>query len=109
MLSILSDTGFHLLHYCAFVEFSSPPYSSLVPFTVYNTTEDGWLIYNDSQYFIINDKLSMEAARASCKKNFSELAVINGEDERKFLWKQVRCLYGILTAAECSQVVFSVI
>uniref|UniRef100_A0A7N6A7T8 Macrophage mannose receptor 1 n=1 Tax=Anabas testudineus TaxID=64144 RepID=A0A7N6A7T8_ANATE len=56
---------------------------------VYNTTEDGWLIYNDSQYFINDENLGMEAARASCKKNFSELVVIKGENERKFLWKQI--------------------
>uniref|UniRef100_A0A8D3BXW4 Mannose receptor C-type 1 n=1 Tax=Scophthalmus maximus TaxID=52904 RepID=A0A8D3BXW4_SCOMX len=57
--------------------------------TVYNTTEDGWLIYNDTQYFINTDTLSMEAARAYCKKNFGELVVITGESERKFLWKQL--------------------
>nr|XP_019942865.1 PREDICTED: macrophage mannose receptor 1 [Paralichthys olivaceus] len=57
---------------------------------VYNTTEDGWLIYNDTtQYFINPDLLSMEAARAFCKKNFGELAVITGETERKFLWKLI--------------------
>ncbi|XP_034428557.1 macrophage mannose receptor 1 isoform X2 [Hippoglossus hippoglossus] len=57
--------------------------------TVYNTTEDGWLIYNDTQYFFNTDPLSMEAARVFCKKNFGELAVITGESERKFLWKQI--------------------
>lgn len=31
----------------------------------------------------------MEEARAYCKKNFGDLAVITGESERKFLWKQV--------------------
>ncbi|XP_035511844.1 macrophage mannose receptor 1 [Morone saxatilis] len=56
---------------------------------VYNTTEDGWLIYNDTQYLINSDKLAMEAARVFCKKGFGELAVITGESERKFLWKQV--------------------
>ncbi|XP_028289877.1 macrophage mannose receptor 1 isoform X2 [Gouania willdenowi] len=56
---------------------------------VYNTTDDGWLIYNDTQYFINNENLAMEDARAYCRKNFGELAVINGESERKFLWKQI--------------------
>ncbi|XP_034026660.1 macrophage mannose receptor 1-like [Thalassophryne amazonica] len=56
---------------------------------VYNTTEDGWIIYNDTQYFINNDKVPMETARAFCKKNFGELAVITGESERKFLWKLI--------------------
>lgn len=57
---------------------------------VFNTTEDGWIIYNDTQYFINTDLLPMEAARAYCKKNFGELAVITGDSERKFLWKQVK-------------------
>ncbi|KAM7390313.1 hypothetical protein PAMA_008472 [Pampus argenteus] len=57
--------------------------------TVYNTTEDGWIIYNDTQYFINDKKLPMETARAFCKENFGELAVITGESERKFLWKQI--------------------
>uniref|UniRef100_A0A672FW95 Mannose receptor C-type 1 n=1 Tax=Salarias fasciatus TaxID=181472 RepID=A0A672FW95_SALFA len=55
---------------------------------VYNKTNDGWLIYNDTQYFINNDKLAMEDARAYCRTNFGDLAVITGESERKFLWKQ---------------------
>lgn len=61
-------------------------------FAVYNTTEDGWLTYNDSHYYINNDNLPMDAARAYCQKNFGELAVITGESERKFLWKQVRSI-----------------
>uniref|UniRef100_A0A3Q3VSG6 Macrophage mannose receptor 1 n=1 Tax=Mola mola TaxID=94237 RepID=A0A3Q3VSG6_MOLML len=60
-----------------------------VPFTVFNTTEDGWIIYNDTQYFINKDKTDMEAARAFCKKNFGDLVVITGESERTFLWKQI--------------------
>nr|XP_020442059.1 macrophage mannose receptor 1-like [Monopterus albus] len=55
--------------------------------TVYNTTEDGWLIYNDSHYFINAQDLPMEAARAYCKKNFAELVVITGDSERRFLRK----------------------
>ncbi|XP_041824858.1 macrophage mannose receptor 1 [Melanotaenia boesemani] len=56
---------------------------------VFNTTDDGWLMYNDSHYYINNDNLPMEAARAYCKKNFGDLAVITAESERKFLWKQI--------------------
>ncbi|XP_068603912.1 macrophage mannose receptor 1 [Brachionichthys hirsutus] len=55
----------------------------------YNTTEDGWFRYNDTQYYFNMDSLDMEAARAYCKKNFGDLAVITGESERKFLWKQI--------------------
>uniref|UniRef100_A0A4W6CGU1 Mannose receptor C-type 1 n=1 Tax=Lates calcarifer TaxID=8187 RepID=A0A4W6CGU1_LATCA len=68
----------------------TPKPEPVVVATVYNTTEDGWLIYNDTQYYINNDNLPMEAARAYCKKNFGELAVITAESERKFLWKQAR-------------------
>uniref|UniRef100_A0A4W6CH01 Macrophage mannose receptor 1 n=1 Tax=Lates calcarifer TaxID=8187 RepID=A0A4W6CH01_LATCA len=67
----------------------TPKPEPVVVATVYNTTEDGWLIYNDTQYYINNDNLPMEAARAYCKKNFGELAVITAESERKFLWKQI--------------------
>ncbi|XP_041817070.1 macrophage mannose receptor 1 [Chelmon rostratus] len=64
-----------------------PEPTIIVP--VYNTTEDGWLIYNDTQYFINTDNLDMEAARAFCKKGFGDLAIITGESERKFIWKQI--------------------
>ena len=57
---------------------------------MYNTTEDGWLIYNDTHYLINNDKLDMESARAVCRKGFGDLVVITGESERKFLWRQAR-------------------
>lgn len=57
--------------------------------TVYNMTSDGWLIYNDTQYYINMDTMPMEPARAYCKKNFGDLAVITGESERRFLWKQI--------------------
>ncbi|CAG10208.1 unnamed protein product, partial [Tetraodon nigroviridis] len=57
---------------------------------VYNTTEDGWIIYNTTQYFINNNKLDMESARVFCRKNFGDLVIITGESERKFLWKTAR-------------------
>ncbi|CAL8293581.1 unnamed protein product [Lota lota] len=55
---------------------------------VYNTTEDGWVIYNDTQYFLNPDKLAMEEAREACRQKNGELAVLTGEDERKFVWRQ---------------------
>lgn len=57
--------------------------------TVYNKTEDGWFIYNDTQYFINKELQSMDSARAFCKKSFGDLAVITGDSERKFLWKLI--------------------
>uniref|UniRef100_A0AAV2L7K5 Macrophage mannose receptor 1 n=1 Tax=Knipowitschia caucasica TaxID=637954 RepID=A0AAV2L7K5_KNICA len=62
-----------------------PEPAEIVP--VYNKTDDGWFIYNDTQYYINNDLQPMESARAFCKKNFADLAVITGESERKFLWQ----------------------
>lgn len=55
----------------------------------YNKTSDGWIQYNDSQYFINKELLPMEDARLFCKKNNGDLVVITGQTERKFVWKQV--------------------
>ncbi|XP_033854652.3 macrophage mannose receptor 1-like [Acipenser ruthenus] len=55
----------------------------------YNFTEDGWLVYNGSQYYINTELLPMKEARTFCKKNFGDLAVIQSESERKFLWKLI--------------------
>uniref|UniRef100_A0A7M4EUT4 Macrophage mannose receptor 1-like n=1 Tax=Crocodylus porosus TaxID=8502 RepID=A0A7M4EUT4_CROPO len=56
----------------------------------YKTIEDSWIIHEDKQYFISNDYSSMEKSQEFCKKNFAELAVIESESEREFLWKNVR-------------------
>ncbi|XP_030611904.1 macrophage mannose receptor 1 [Archocentrus centrarchus] len=74
---------------CQLRKGATPQPEPVVAVQEYNTTDDGWLIYNDTQYYINMNKQSMEAARDYCKKNFGELAVITGESERKFLWKQI--------------------
>ncbi|XP_073532994.1 macrophage mannose receptor 1-like [Phyllobates terribilis] len=51
----------------------------------YNFTSDGWLIYNDHQYYVSKDEMPMEKADRYCKSNFSHLVTINGESEWKFL------------------------
>uniref|UniRef100_A0A8C9WMS0 Macrophage mannose receptor 1 n=1 Tax=Scleropages formosus TaxID=113540 RepID=A0A8C9WMS0_SCLFO len=56
----------------------------------YNMTKDGWIEYNGTQYYINNQKLAMEDARAFCKKNLGDLAVITAKSERTFLWRQVK-------------------
>nr|XP_008161018.1 macrophage mannose receptor 1-like isoform X2 [Chrysemys picta bellii] len=53
----------------------------------YQTTKDGWIIYEDKQYFFSRNEVPMEKAREFCQKNFADLAVIESESERKFLWK----------------------
>lgn len=56
----------------------------------FNITDDGWIQFNGSQYYFNNDRLDMETARAYCKKNHSDLVVITGQSERKFIYKQVK-------------------
>ncbi|XP_051570049.1 macrophage mannose receptor 1-like isoform X2 [Myxocyprinus asiaticus] len=65
----------------------SPPSPS--PQVEYNKTADGWILFNNSQYFINNDPMPMEDARMFCKKNHADLVVITGKTEKKFLWKQI--------------------
>lgn len=89
-LSCLLTVSFALLHQYVITGIRD---NSFIVFTVLNTTEDGWIIYNDTQYFINTDKVDMESARRFCRKNFGDLVVITGESERKFLWKQARNYY----------------
>ncbi|XP_075172279.1 macrophage mannose receptor 1-like [Anomaloglossus baeobatrachus] len=53
----------------------------------YNFTSDGWLIYNDHQYYVSKNEIPMEKAREFCKGNFSHLVSIDSESEWKFLAK----------------------
>ncbi|XP_075778588.1 macrophage mannose receptor 1-like isoform X3 [Pelodiscus sinensis] len=53
----------------------------------YEITKDGWIIYEDKQYFFNRNEFPMEKARKFCQKDFADLAVIESESERKFLWK----------------------
>ncbi|XP_027025200.1 macrophage mannose receptor 1 isoform X1 [Tachysurus fulvidraco] len=64
-----------------------PPTSN--PQAEYNITDDGWIQFNGSQYYINTDHLDMDSARAFCKKNHSDLIVITGQTERKFIFKQI--------------------
>uniref|UniRef100_A0A8C1ZAP3 Mannose receptor, C type 1b n=1 Tax=Cyprinus carpio TaxID=7962 RepID=A0A8C1ZAP3_CYPCA len=62
--------------------------------TVYNETEDGWIQFKGSQYYASQySSLSVHEARTFCKKSHGDLAVINDEDERVFLWHQAKHLY----------------
>ncbi|MCI4377658.1 hypothetical protein PGIGA_G00205990 [Pangasianodon gigas] len=55
----------------------------------YNKTDDGWVIFNDNQYYISEYAyVSMEEARWFCKQRHGDLVVINDEKERIFLWHQ---------------------
>uniref|UniRef100_A0A8C8RNB2 Macrophage mannose receptor 1 n=1 Tax=Pelusios castaneus TaxID=367368 RepID=A0A8C8RNB2_9SAUR len=53
----------------------------------YETTEDGWIIYENKEYFFSRKEAPMEKAREFCQKNFADLAAIESESERKFLWR----------------------
>uniref|UniRef100_A0A674I4S8 C-type lectin domain-containing protein n=1 Tax=Terrapene triunguis TaxID=2587831 RepID=A0A674I4S8_9SAUR len=56
----------------------------------YKVTDDGWVIYEDKQYYFSTENVHMEKAWDICKKKFADLAVIDSESERKFLWRYVR-------------------
>ncbi|CAM4596068.1 macrophage mannose receptor 1-like [Lepidochelys kempii] len=53
----------------------------------YKVSEDGWIIYEDKAYYFSHETLPMEKAQEYCKKNSGDLVVIEGESERKFLWR----------------------
>ncbi|XP_044150020.1 macrophage mannose receptor 1-like isoform X2 [Bufo gargarizans] len=56
----------------------------------YKFTSDGWLIYNDSQYYISTEEMPMNQAQEFCNHNFSHLVTIHSESERTFIWKYIR-------------------
>uniref|UniRef100_A0A8B9QQM5 Macrophage mannose receptor 1 n=1 Tax=Anas platyrhynchos TaxID=8839 RepID=A0A8B9QQM5_ANAPL len=55
----------------------------------YIVSEDDWIIYNHKEYYFSKEAMAMEKARDYCKKNGGDLAVIEGESERTFLWKYI--------------------
>ncbi|NXN54657.1 MRC1 protein, partial [Rynchops niger] len=55
----------------------------------YQATDDGWIIYEDKQYYFSKERVHMEEARSICQKNFADLVVIENESKRQFLWKYV--------------------
>ncbi|XP_068942367.1 macrophage mannose receptor 1 isoform X1 [Petaurus breviceps papuanus] len=55
-------------------------------------TEDGWVVFKDYQYYFSKEKTTMENARAFCKRNFGDMVTIEGESERKFLWRYISTL-----------------
>uniref|UniRef100_A0A672TT45 Mannose receptor C-type 1 n=1 Tax=Strigops habroptila TaxID=2489341 RepID=A0A672TT45_STRHB len=64
-------------------------YRFLFCVSVYEVTEDGWIIKGDKGYFFSAEKTSMEKARTFCKNNHGDLATIANNSERKFLWKSI--------------------
>uniref|UniRef100_A0A4W4DYJ2 Macrophage mannose receptor 1 n=1 Tax=Electrophorus electricus TaxID=8005 RepID=A0A4W4DYJ2_ELEEL len=65
------------------------PSPTSTPQADFNITADGWIEFSGYQYFINKNALSMEDARDFCKKNHSDLIVITGQTERRFIWKQI--------------------
>uniref|UniRef100_A0A8B9GDI6 MRC1 protein n=1 Tax=Amazona collaria TaxID=241587 RepID=A0A8B9GDI6_9PSIT len=53
------------------------------PASVFND----WIIYNHKEYYFSREPMPMEKARDFCKKNGGDLAVVEGESEKNFLWK----------------------
>ncbi|GAB0184745.1 macrophage mannose receptor 1-like [Grus japonensis] len=52
-------------------------------------SEDDWIIYNHKEYYFSKEPMPMEKARDFCKKNGGDLAVIESETEKNFLWKYI--------------------
>ncbi|XP_066537164.1 macrophage mannose receptor 1-like [Hoplias malabaricus] len=59
----------------------------------YNKTDDGWIIFKESQYYFKRGSDSMEEGRRFCKYRHGELVVINDEEERLFVWHQSKLSY----------------
>ncbi|XP_072859192.2 macrophage mannose receptor 1 [Pogona vitticeps] len=57
------------------------------PLPKFELTPDGWVVNGDKQYYFNTDKVPMGTARAFCKENFGDLAVIENDNERRFLFK----------------------
>ncbi|NXO00783.1 MRC1 protein, partial [Rhinopomastus cyanomelas] len=55
----------------------------------YKATSDGWVTYEDKQYYFRQKRVRMEEARRICQKNFADLAVIESESQRQFIWKYI--------------------
>ena len=61
----------------------------IVYLSEYQATNDGWIIYEDKQYYFSKERVHMEEAQRICQKNFADLVVIENESKRQFLWKYV--------------------
>nr|XP_014124972.1 macrophage mannose receptor 1 [Zonotrichia albicollis] len=55
----------------------------------YQLTSDGWIIYENKQYYFSKEHVHMEEARRICQKNFADLVVIEKESKRRFLWHYI--------------------
>uniref|UniRef100_A0A803V281 MRC1 protein n=1 Tax=Ficedula albicollis TaxID=59894 RepID=A0A803V281_FICAL len=55
----------------------------------YQLTNDGWIIYENKQYYFSKEHVHMEEARRICQRNFADLVVIEKESKRRFLWQYV--------------------
>lgn len=64
----------------------------------YNVSEDDWIIYNQTEYYFSKERMPVEKARNFCKKNGGDLAVIESESEKNFLWKYVRNMFYLKNA-----------
>lgn len=47
-------------------------------------------MHEDKEYYFSTESVPMEKGREFCKRNLGDLAIIESESERKFLWRYVR-------------------
>ncbi|XP_043935634.1 CD209 antigen-like protein C [Protopterus annectens] len=49
----------------------------------------GWWLYSGSCYYLSNDKLTWDDSRKNCSNSQSDLVVVNNNDEKEFLKKNI--------------------
>ncbi|XP_017569678.1 macrophage mannose receptor 1-like isoform X2 [Pygocentrus nattereri] len=65
-----------------------------IPHKTYNKTDDGWIIFKNNQYYFCADPFNhMAKGRSFCKHRHGDLVVINDEEERLFVWHQMKERY----------------
>ncbi|XP_054027247.1 macrophage mannose receptor 1 [Dryobates pubescens] len=57
---------------------------------VYETTADGWVIYEDKLYYISRESVPMDKAQEFCRSNSADLAVVSSNSERRFLQRALK-------------------
>ncbi|XP_064018398.1 macrophage mannose receptor 1 isoform X3 [Pogoniulus pusillus] len=57
------------------------------PVPQYQSTEDGWVLDGEQQYYFSTESVPMEKGREFCRRHSGDLAAIQGESERRFLWR----------------------
>ncbi|XP_039187522.1 macrophage mannose receptor 1-like [Crotalus tigris] len=61
---------------------------------IYKRVEDGWIEFENNEYYFSNTSMPAEKARKFCKQHGGDLTTIESKQEKVFLWKYA-VRYGI--------------